>query len=1596
MEAKVDEAHGEVIPGDDDAEMKAQDAIISLGALPPHVEGTVMGYVRVRVRIRVDGNSPRVWLVRVRWWGALTMHQKGDVLREGQTLSFPVHVSRDGFQRYVNDMGPLRLDIVDKQSHQVFGRAEVSLTMADMEVPNGIAKEAPIVHKGTMDVRGTVQLTATLLWGDLSTAAPMGIASTVVLRKNRDFMLPISFVAPPTSSRIQMPSTGDSGSDLYSKNKYHDPSPKTPISAHRLDTLLKKGEALKRAMQRAVDNAPDTTASSRDVATVIATAKSLGPNDLPSLSWRNFLDQYTEDDLASVRTSVPSLLPPEPIPVVRPVQLECFLVVPYVDKILTAERLRSLHLSTKIPWCSVATITSKPMLLTSRAPSSVHFGFRARGPLGAEADRVGFFTSKTLVIEMWQWVDGAPRESLFGLVKLPLHPIAEYLETVSSGELGVAYDDVARVVNPFDGVHSWSDDVLEMIDEIDVMEDWSSPNLVLQPMNTDMLAPVAAFTVTKEAADAATDVVATSAVKPNIATTEFPPTLDDDANEAISLLNTASTRQLSPEVPFPSIPIVPPSAALTPEVAPAESRVSTPAPQPTSVPTHREALCHHWTLSLLEPFGGAKASGVGCEIRYSFEDSPCTMWWDGSNPAWSSVNELVSTEPVVALALELWWKPTMASVLRCIGRASLELDAEAILEPVAIHWDLPHFQVQIPFLPLRVTHAQKPQAHRAESVVDSKATSSTLLPAASTICVAVSSLQLASAAIDAVQVQCAFCIGDIVHPEATSVAFDQVVDKWMMRQLSPLLAPNGSFTFAEQVMMHPALLKSMAVDDVELTAWHISKNQEPALLGLAAIPLAALLFRTQGIRGVFPLLRESVYHGRVSVHIYFEHHRGSLSFQVEQPPTVEHKSSKRVDPPTILVPVSSAVEGSDCRNEAEHASKLPPGPTTPLVRGDSRFDVQISILETRHLVLPTIHVEGSVSASFEWEGARHSTAPVPASPSAVFDYVYHGDAAAPFDRRSSLTVAMWLHEKTKVAPPELLGQATVDLSLLQWMMEVNGWYHLVDSAQHPKGQVRLRVQRSGVDYPPPEVASVSSAPVEAAVEPDSWSVLDLMRQELATVDHRLTETFAASENPLDTLPAGALAVLDCQGEPPNTKEFAETEGQTESYSGEPTGFDSEADQPTSTPCDAAETAVIWNDSDEELDMAALNIHAESPSEDGASDDRRALNDDEEVNVGTRDSAAFLDPTDLFAIPASEDESALEDVPQPSYPVDVAAAHNRDVVESHNPPTSNWESDDDSCCEVDLSALSVFAPPSEAYEDAMEDSAPCDLGAMGQAALSELDSPAASLTDDYEELATLLAPVGSPPASLAGDFELAESVCQSEHSHGGYDDVLKTVLETMQDIKTQMAQLSVTPCCSVCASPVRQSPAAICTAICSDTTTQEVPLQSASPIANCSVSMVAAPPSPSPLTPPATCPPTTQAVEVESTTPAKATPLVPCNASVEPMAAAAHEPPVVSALASVANAPTSPVHASVAAPAFVPEALGSHETVATIAEQLARLVQRLDEPLPSAATSPTQQPVPEATWRLAQAGGTSGGDPGDLALVQAAATEPVTTDDGLGN
>ncbi|RHY01922.1 hypothetical protein DYB28_001904 [Aphanomyces astaci] len=203
-------------------------SVISLGSLPPQIDGPVSGYVRLTVHLHVENDDVeghREWLVRVRWWGSMTTVGKGDLLRENQQLCFPVHVARDVFRRYLDDMTQLRFDVVDKVTHRVYGQSAIPIRLDDLEAVGGCQRDIEIVKRGGRNnIGGVLSLHAALLWGgDASSelpphdgmttapqfqlqqphASPRRVEGAVRVWKNKDFPQS-SFLAQHVSAVIKI------------------------------------------------------------------------------------------------------------------------------------------------------------------------------------------------------------------------------------------------------------------------------------------------------------------------------------------------------------------------------------------------------------------------------------------------------------------------------------------------------------------------------------------------------------------------------------------------------------------------------------------------------------------------------------------------------------------------------------------------------------------------------------------------------------------------------------------------------------------------------------------------------------------------------------------------------------------------------------------------------------------------------------------------------------------------------------------------------------------------------------------------------------------------------------------------------------------------------------------------------------------------------------------------------------------------------------------------------------------------------------------------------------------------------------------------
>ncbi|KAF0766943.1 hypothetical protein AaE_002880, partial [Aphanomyces astaci] len=1453
-------------------------SVISLGSLPPQIDGPVSGYVRLTVHLHVENDDVeghREWLVRVRWWGSMTTVGKGDLLRENQQLCFPVHVARDVFRRYLDDMTQLRFDVVDKVTHRVYGQSAIPIRLDDLEAVGGCQRDIEIVKRGGRNnIGGVLSLHAALLWGgDASSelpphdgmttapqfqlqqphASPRRVEGAVRVWKNKDF--------PQSSFLAQVP--------LLELNE-STPSTtwNTSLGPHASDvtSLLHKGEALRRAMQRAMDEPHDRAI---DIPTILASAKSFGPVDLDRTvtSWpvqtMNMSPVYTRElpTAGHRRLPNPPLVAPHANDTATP--LEMLLRVDWLRdiRLQASSSDAQQHDPTRVyvthkalvPPCTPFTSESKRIPHASLS-TTIALGYQAVLPCGVlNQALIHLFDAHQLVVEVWT-TTSARDAQLLGLGKLSLKVFAhavkyDTVQLVQNKAAGVdrrtlhrspcigMTHDCINIKNPFTGAAVGSITCTRALGTRDQIRGFQTELAAVHSIQAwwrgrhvfrrhrSQLTPSPQATL--PAPDSVT--VATHDPSP----TSFP---DDDSNHKFELARPASTidnsnvmqpsdehenrktvqQHVSAVIKIqrayrrwrdmatmahafldwttdeenhmstedtPSFDIDLDTIQLLNDPAPPRLEQASPCkghdvlPSPLADPHHQntptgDKLSWRLVLELAEPCPLHR----GIEVTYLFQDTTSSLWWDSHSTALSSRNEHEYIDEGLDLLIEfaLWGSGESTNP---IGHATLNVSTltkskqEVVQLPITwteppLHPLLPHFSDKIASLPLRVQCAMHQKSSLAvyspktsNSVATSVVSSTTLLPATATICVQITSIDMLGAVSVVgwhVFFRCVVPVGVRVHPKATgSTEYDTAQGQFLSIQTSPtilLTCGKVHVEFEHHVVIHPELLEAMqeqAKDGGAVVHLYRHVMDMEILMGTVSIPLAALLYRRQGIRGAFAFdQRDEVHCGRLGVAVHFLHRRvesdppGATS--ILRQPTIDPplKSFSDQDPSRSIHDIDFLLD----ENVTHDDDVVAPMDTedTNDARGHEQPLMIVVIEEARNL-----HHEVSARphtyTSFQWGTTHYETPAVEASCNPTWMHEIRLEAA---DRPSS-KVAMHVWDQRKsLLPPLWIGQATIDLTLLQWTHEICGWYHITDATDRSKGQLKVRFNM--VRGPRPEADIAFDRPrVGAPFDHEGGdealtNALQLMVNSVTAMDmsrthHDRLNQAAASEAAVREISANGRS---CTMSSCSTAEFDQTVSRDHQCSISTSddvclvpslileGTDGHDDTSMVSHHEDDPTRHFgqpsaWND-DELLDMNALEIHGSDQSDSGeAGQTPQRLTtqySDDDISCGEGHDEPW---TAIIEPAAATTTTAVDSHPNPSEPMqqqhDAAAPTSpnasepkiesfptaasrppQGVVETfeshHSRGSFNAASVDDTVDDLDLNELNIHSPPPIARDE----------------------------------------------------------------------------------------------------------------------------------------------------------------------------------------------------------------------------------------------------------------------------------------------------------
>ncbi|ETW05638.1 hypothetical protein H310_03364 [Aphanomyces invadans] len=1103
---------------------------------------------------------------------------KGDLLRENQQLCFPIHVPRDVFRRYLDDMAQLRFDVVDKLSHRVYGQAAIPIRLDELEEVDGLRRDINVVKCDGIpgDVGGSLTLYATAVWSDavnilqglqppLPVPLPKQISrpmhrleSDVRVWKNKDFPENKQFyLAQPTGTTPTAPPTS---------------IVKPPNTA--LSTLLQKGEALRRSMQRAMEQHENDNNIS-DIPAILASAKSFGPVDLSlttseSLRTNRATPMYT-CGLPICDANRPHPSSPSPL-------LDQGMVDTPMEMLLRVDLLRVQGSSVQ-GLCSVNVyVTHKALQPTTkeyismpkrvritmdpRVSAVVALEHQAVFPCVLTPALVHVFDTHQIVVEVRVQTPCDSPAHLLGLAKIPLKPFAHAFRNKTAVDSQISHRDpyvgvpntLLPVKNPFTGTvvgsitcttalgttHQIASFRARHVGARKIQAWWKGrcafrryqaqlvnvykpllspvPRPTTEPSSDEkglddaMVTTVADGTIVEK--DQARVAAATRRIQrvyrhwkqqrshkndsamldwsdvthePASPDEEAMPTLTFDIDEdTIKLLNDPVSMHSMDAGDAGSISM--------------QDSILKGSLQPTRVDPSSGTS---WRL-MMELAQQCPQPG-GIELRYVFYNTEFTLWWDHSSSLLSTRNyhtydDSHHLHPVVLFE--------MSSLQHGqLGHATLHvtnLASSVAVVWIPVTWTHPTLD-PIQSLPLRIQHTND------KTLAITTVTSTKLLPATSIIRTQVTSMHMLDTQVNEWQVFFKFImeVGVELHPNTTTVEFDTTLRQYVSYQASPTVALTSErlaflAQFDEYVVISPALLESMQDRGVTIQVYRHVVDMD-ILIGTVSVPLASLLYRTEGIRGIFPFQERDGVHnnGRLGVTVQFLHHNVDSTNPTRPAPrvSVDHPSTLKDFHVTSTLPVEIPAGQSihDIDFLLDETSS-----ESAMIDSPSHYTLSVSIEEARNLHTATLSSRlPNVNASFQWGPTRFETSVAEATRNPIWMAQFQLDAMMP-EMTSDLVIQVW--DRPSSATTTLVGQASIDLALLKWTKEICGWYHLMDTTGNAQGQLKVRIQNSGVPGPQRQTPSTPAEQVDNHDdEVEKISILKLLVKNLTDLDASLTE-----------------------------------------------------------------------------------------------------------------------------------------------------------------------------------------------------------------------------------------------------------------------------------------------------------------------------------------------------------------------------------------------------------------------------------------------------------------------------------------------------------
>ncbi|KAG1696180.1 hypothetical protein DVH05_018713 [Phytophthora capsici] len=307
-------------------------------------------------------------------------------------------------------------------------------------------------------------------------------------------------------------------------------------------------------------------------------------------------------------------------------------------------------------------------------------------------------------------------------------------------------------------------------------------------------------------------------------------------------------------------------------------------------------------------------------------------------------------------------------------------------------------------------------------------------------------------------------------------------------QIEDLNTLSHQFSMHACMLLNPVTVANLQEECAEVTVLlSCTYCGSPHILGCIEVPLGAVLFRPQGVRGVFPIcVGKDPTAARVGVHCFIDHkpHQNeSDGLQIAQADSLPSYSDIQLIPGLMTPSISPTSPDEIIRTERN------------LLKGAFVNTCEVFIEEGRNIVVNDVGITPRLYATFDMaKGGVRAVIHEPDATSGKRTEAKDGTNPRWNTRETvsidnvdwqslSLEVSVWMEDRDPPTGPQLsqtghdmfVGMVRVDLSLFSrgWS-DIDGWYHVQDAQYLTRGQIKIHVRNMSVENSTSLKAAASS------------------------------------------------------------------------------------------------------------------------------------------------------------------------------------------------------------------------------------------------------------------------------------------------------------------------------------------------------------------------------------------------------------------------------------------------------------------------------------------------------------------------------------------